>query len=437
MKGGHQLGLGTALKTSNTRGSGRYHSAAPPIAPPPLPPAPPVPPPLRVEPSLHSQHAGREDGAGDRGQQGSRYVCVCVPSGNKDRADSTCNATARHRLRCDSQTRTFPAAPPTTPSPSRCRHRGGAGGGGRLCVPHRPQRGGSGGHREAVPGAGSCWRGRAPLRPGRPPAGLACYVLSAAFWCCILLPVLLLRSPSPPAPAAAAGSMCWPPCASPACWRLPWPRKASLQHKLFFHACVQAHLFLDCAGSFASLPAALPPTIAGLLSYVGCAAGGGHIVSVGSVAGLKGVADEGSYAATKWAVRGFSGSCHEVGAARLPTLPARSRWGRPCCWGWGSRPCGQQPLSLAERQARHAVDSCLPGQPPRPPSVAAAGAAGAGHQGLPDRALTHRHRHGHGPGGTCRSLQMVVFVCVPSRWNARAASRWLGLLWLPRPLCGA
>lgn len=41
-------------------------------------------------------------------------------------------------------------------------------------------------------------------------------------------------------------------------------------------------------------------------------AGGGHIVNVGSVAGCKGVADEASYSATKWAIRGWSNSCYEV-----------------------------------------------------------------------------------------------------------------------------
>lgn len=56
----------------------------------------------------------------------------------------------------------------------------------------------------------------------------------------------------------------------------------------------------------AALPrAAVPPPTAGV----------GQIVNIGSVAGLKGVADEGSYSATKWAMRGWSTACYEVGLA--------------------------------------------------------------------------------------------------------------------------
>ncbi|KAI7840447.1 hypothetical protein COHA_005873 [Chlorella ohadii] len=39
--------------------------------------------------------------------------------------------------------------------------------------------------------------------------------------------------------------------------------------------------------------------------------GRGHIINLGSVAGLKGVGDEGAYSASKWALRGWSNSCYE------------------------------------------------------------------------------------------------------------------------------
>lgn len=42
------------------------------------------------------------------------------------------------------------------------------------------------------------------------------------------------------------------------------------------------------------------------------AAGRGSIVNIGSVAGLKGVADEGAYSVSKWAVRGWSAGCYEA-----------------------------------------------------------------------------------------------------------------------------
>lgn len=71
------------------------------------------------------------------------------------------------------------------------------------------------------------------------------------------------------------------------------------------------------------------------------ARGGGWVLTVSSVAGRKGSADEAAYAASKWAIRGFSLGCYEAlaqaGVKAVLLEPAHVATDMAAAQGGGSR----------------------------------------------------------------------------------------------------
>lgn len=122
-------------------------------------------------------------------------------------------------------------------------------------------------------------------------------------------------------------------------------------------------------------------------------AGAGHIVSLGSVAGLKGVADEGSYAATKWALRSWSTACYEVGSGLAAKLEEDA--GRQAC---ECTRCLHRAGPLSADEPCLLVLLCAVPAETDSMQLCSAGPEGARHQGDAHRAGACRHRHGYGAG---------------------------------------
>lgn len=149
--------------------------------------------------------------------------------------------------------------------------------------------------------------GWARTQQGEPQAWHGCPAHASPLLCGrrlnVCAPMRLTRRLAPA--MAAAGTFLCVQSASSTAWRFQYPAPLGCCRRLSARPPLPPH------------PLHAPPT-----------AGRGCIVLLGSVAGLKGVADEAAYTATKWALRGWAGACYEArGRAGKCVALRRGTWG--------------------------------------------------------------------------------------------------------------